>query len=135
MRAKVHRELLAEEEEKRRRWGPVVSSIIRLFTGETACKCYSICLMESLPSFLPSSTSYAFRSVDIPRLLSSYARCAPFPLSLSPIRPATPFVDVPFHGPPDTAAFPSPFRSVSTYLSLFLARNMFPRVCFHLNST
>lgn len=43
-----HRELQAKEG----RTGTGVSSIIRLFTSETACKCYSICLMESFPSFL-----------------------------------------------------------------------------------
>lgn len=43
------RELQAKE----RTTGSEISSIIQLFTGETACKCYSICLMESLPAFLP----------------------------------------------------------------------------------
>lgn len=59
-----------------------VSSIIRLFTGETACKCYSICLMESLPSFLPRPRArFPFR-VDIPWLLSSsVAALLPFPSS------------------------------------------------------
>lgn len=49
-----------------------VSSIIRLFTSETGCKCYSICLMESLSAFLPSfleqRAAFRFVRIGIPSL-------------------------------------------------------------------
>lgn len=69
-----------------------VSSIIRLFTSETGCKCYSICLMESLSllSFLPSSSrvpprigippNFLFSSFPPPYLLLS----SPFHLLFVP---------------------------------------------------
>lgn len=77
-----------------------VSSIIRLFTSETGCKCYSICLMESLSllSFLPSSSRvpprigippnflppFLFSAALPPPLLSlSLTLCTFFPLSLT----------------------------------------------------
>lgn len=60
-----------------------VSSIIRLFTSETGCKCYSICLMESLSllSFLPSSSRVPPR-IGIPPFLLTAALPPPL-LSLS----------------------------------------------------
>lgn len=118
MRAKVHRELLVEEEEETTGTRGIIyhppvyrrNSLQMLFN-----------LPDGKPSFLPSSTSYAFRSVDIPRLLSFCARYGSFSLSLAPIRRATPFADMPFYGPPDTA-FPLPFCSLSRQIFHFFSR-------------
>lgn len=126
MRAKVHRELLAEEEEETTTGTHGIIYHPPVYRRNSLQMLFN--LPDGKPSFLPSSTSYAFRSVDIPRLLSSCARCAPFPLSLFSIRRATPFVDVPFHGPPDTPAFPSPFRSLSRHIFHFFSRV----ICFRV---
>jgi len=119
MRAKVHRELLAEEEEETTGTRGIIyhppvyrrNSLQMLFN-----------LPDGKPSFLPSSTSYAFRSVDIPRLLSFCARYGSFSLSLVSIRRATPFANVPFYGSLDTAAFPLPFCSLSRHIFHFFSR-------------
>lgn len=73
-----------------------VSSIIRLFTSETGCKCYSICLMESLSAFLPSflePRSASYRHSSFPpyrRLTSSSPLPFTYSLYLSPSIPHFP---------------------------------------------
>ena len=73
-----------------------VSSIIRLFTSETGCKCYSICLMESLSllSFLPSSSRVPPRIGIPPNFLPLFLLSAALPpplLSLPSLDRLEPF--------------------------------------------
>lgn len=90
------------QQRKEGRPGVGVSSIIRLFTGETACECYSICLMESLRSFLVGASR---RSAS--RRHSSTASFLPVaPFLLSPVPSARRAVS--FHESSRALCPPSP---------------------------
>lgn len=97
-----------------------VSSIIRLFTSETGCKCYSICLMESLSAFLPSFLEQRAAS----RFVSAFLRSPNFlpPPFLLTAALLPPLVNPPFHDSSPHSLYLSPPSLPISSIFLLLPR-------------